>query len=846
MGLQLTFEIELHSDYHVSAGHGLGALVDSALHRDADGLPVLRGTTLTGLLRDGLYQLLRLAPLRGDKPPACQASGLAQADAHPRFCGQHDAAQPDCPVCAIFGSPRTIRHWRIGSARPIGLPLPVGPKADWQPGKTGGQIAPHVRVSPRTRRAEARKLFFREEGDGRLRFRFTVTCDRDDAAALGEAAWLVAAARTVRRLGAGRRRGRGACCIHLVNDGTAGECLPTPAAGQTYEEVLLSRFERQHLDRQELTSPDLKPGAFVLSQAAGGDPLHLLVIARLDEPLLVSTKAEAGNEFRTVDLIPGSAVRGALAGRAATRHSLQETDGDAYAAFVRLFFRDALRFSPLYPTHRVSNDVYPTLPAPLDVLSCGVYPGFAETDTATAHGAKSFALNHDLDPECPRCRREYQKKVDLKPLSGFLSLQPKPQEEVKIHYLTEMHVHIDPATGRAAGGDLYSFHALAPGQYFLGELSCADAAAWEDVCRLAGLPHPEGFLTLRLGKANRRGYGQVTLWIRPRPADQEHPWYTSSLTQRVANPQTGLVMTLLTDAILPDRWGRFLTGLDAAWLSALLGVKVTIKRSFCASRGVDAFNAHLGLPRWRDVALCAGSSVGIEFTEALPDDQRAQLLARLAVLEREGIGLRRNEGFGQIAFNHPLSDPQYAGCGAVAVDNNPIRLPELLRPATAGKHHVLVIETTFRQTWENFLTENRRQYQDTKKPDPFGRPEFEALARQLLTAAPMTVQGVKDLVGRLGHPEVLLPGATLQELTVWKAAKGQQNFFDPVMGKGKTGLQALDQLLAALSEEVQTRAQEVAEADSAAVRSRCWRVGLELLADRIAAAARASAEERGQ
>jgi len=55
MSLKLKFKLQLQSDYHISAGHGLGAGIDSALQRDADGAPVIRGTTLNGLLRDGLW-----------------------------------------------------------------------------------------------------------------------------------------------------------------------------------------------------------------------------------------------------------------------------------------------------------------------------------------------------------------------------------------------------------------------------------------------------------------------------------------------------------------------------------------------------------------------------------------------------------------------------------------------------------------------------------------------------------------------------------------------------------------------------------------------------------------------
>jgi hypothetical protein len=49
----------------------------------------------------------------------------------------------------------------------------------WLAAETGAQVAARVRVDPRMRRAEARKLFLQEEGDHRLRFEFTVTFAAD-------------------------------------------------------------------------------------------------------------------------------------------------------------------------------------------------------------------------------------------------------------------------------------------------------------------------------------------------------------------------------------------------------------------------------------------------------------------------------------------------------------------------------------------------------------------------------------------------------------------------------------------------------------------------------------------
>lgn len=815
MTLKLAFEIELRSDYHVSAGHGLGALVDSALHRDADGLPVLRGTTITGLLRDGLYWLLQLRPLKEKGHVTCQASGLPEQDeegkANPRFCGQHDPEQKDCPVCRVFGSPRTTKRWRIGSARPAGLPLPVSD--GWQPGQTGGQIAPHVRISPRTRRAEARKLFFREEGDSRLRFRFTAECDADDATALAEAELLVATARFVRNLGAARRRGRGECRIHLLDEGTEGDCLPALAKGQSYEQLLLAGFRQRWLDGRKRPEGKARPTDFTLSKVEGKEPMRLRLVARADEPLLISEKAEAGNQFQTVDYVPGSALRGALAGRVAARYDLNKVGSDAYRAFVRLFFRGGTQFSTLYPAQAVvSHDlgtvvsVIPAVPAPLDLLSCELYPGFATTETSAAHGAASFASSDDPHPTCSHCNS------DLKPLGGFLSLRPGPYR-LEPRRLSEMHVHIHPGTHRAASGDLFGFDLLAPGQYFVGELSCADAAAWEDLCTLADLPKEGGRLTLRMGKASRRGYGKVTLWIEPQPDEKEYPWLQVPLAQRVTDPAEPLMLTLLTDTIVPDRWGRFQTSFDDDWLSRTLGLKVQVKHAFCASRVVDSFNAHLGLPRWRDVALRAGSVVRLEIKKSEEVDL-PELLKRLEKAEREGLGLRRNEGFGQVAFNHPL----YNGCEAVR--DSEIRLPEWMRLAPASVARDLAAETEFRRRWESRLVE-----QDWK---PLRKLEFESLARLLRGQAPASVEEVGVLLDRLGHSDELLPPNLVEkELAVREAEKAKLNFFRA--GKGTDGVGKVRELARELVEE-------------AAGDGRCWHIGLEMLADRIAA--EAQKEER--
>ena len=142
------FEIEFKSDFHIGAGHGLGLQVDSALLRDPDGVPVLRGTVLEGLLRDSLANLLAAVPLLKDwRRRAASGAQIPEKS----FCGQWAADETDCPLCAIFGSPRHTKRWEIlfGASRWPGSPAESTSRLA---GRRNRRADDHpVRVNPRTR-----------------------------------------------------------------------------------------------------------------------------------------------------------------------------------------------------------------------------------------------------------------------------------------------------------------------------------------------------------------------------------------------------------------------------------------------------------------------------------------------------------------------------------------------------------------------------------------------------------------------------------------------------------------------------------------------------------------------
>lgn len=751
--LTLTFEIRLEANYHVGAGYGQGFNLDSALLREADGTPVLRGSGLAGLLRDGAYRLLRLPPLAK----------------HP----------PGETLVRLFGSPAQAKRWRISSARPV------------EKRPADAQIVWRVRVDPRTRRAEPQKLFSQEEGVAGQVFRFNATCPYDDAAALDEAALLVAAARNVRQLGRSRRRGLGECVIHLT--GVSGVDEAQKPADQSWEEWFLGRFDWVWMQSKptEDKNPPIKSDIQTVNLPRGA-ALRLRVIVRLDEPLLIARRASAGNQFDTHPFIPGSVLLGALANRAAERYDL--ADPKIYRDFVGLLLRGGVTYPVLYPAYPFRSHLYPTIPAPLGLVTCSVVPF---QDQNEGHGAyQAWAQD-----KCPKCSPKYSSR--LEPVGDFVILKRDSPYTFSPQRSSEMHIRMDERTQRAAKRDLYGYTLLSAGQYFVGELLCADEAVWQRLQEMTGIAEKRPLIWW-LGKGRRRGYGQVTAWLE-RCDDHSQTWIQLSLEQRVSDPMQPITLTLLTDTIIANPWGQQAAGLSEEWLESALGLgPLKIHGVYAQTRVVDSFNATLGLPRWRDMAFVAGSTVRVSL-KAPPVDWAM----RMQRLEAEGIGLRRNEGFGRVAFNHPVYEQrQNIRESAISLDWQ-MRLSGGL-----GRDR-------FMDRWEEELEKHRsvllrikRQYEER-----FGSC-FGALARWLHACNDVPPEELVVRLASMGDPEKAFgqPHKALVAAIGEReyGQRGKDNFYTK---EAKDGIEVICKALEYLKEEEDTWH---------------WRSGIQRLAEWIA------------
>jgi len=412
--------------------------------------------------------------------------------------------------------------------------------------------------------------------------------------------------------------------------------------------------------------------------------------ARLEAPLALKRDRQS-DRSETVRSIPGTTLRGALATVYLQQHG--QVDGT-----FRLLFMDEqrCRFGPLDP----APNTYP-----LTMAACKRH---AEDHPKVDQLAYRVALhlNHgkvreELHSQFRECR-EPDCRAELKAHVGFWYAHGDQLRDrtVEAQYVAA-HVGIDRTTATAADGVFYTLEALSPdiarkgrndGEPDLVGWVQADSEAVEALRKL--LAEEDGIVYL--GHHRTRGYGRVHLAISESPNLSDHDadawaaWSNRLIAfvqqTRDADAQgfapappaldpsrdTLFAISLPTGAILVDELLRYTADLSQMvhWLprlpdpASLFPVEDRPTATF-AQQGelrcvaavtnlqlLRGWNAAHGLPR-QDEWMAARGSVYVYWLRGTPDD-RQQLFEALSRLANEGVGLRRNEGYGRVVANDPI------------------------------------------------------------------------------------------------------------------------------------------------------------------------------------------------
>lgn len=314
----------------------------------------------------------------------------------------------------------------------------------------------------------------------------------------------------------------------------------------------------------------------------------------LQQPTQLSTRARADTILATEGFVPGAVLRGALASAWITLNGAPES-GSNRAGFIALF-EGAVRFAPAY---------------------------LGEPPISLAVRKHKYSPREDCDPleidmavtsgraptSCRTCEGQLE---DAKGLRGKDTAAAGRHTSVPIG-----------EKGIAQDGQLFSRDSMRAGLVLQSTLT-GPAAAIEE---LAGLG------TIWLG-GRRTSHGMATL----RLGDVTTP----PLPERTAG---GVILRLASPAVFVDDYGRPSLTPNAADLSDQLGVQCRIVRSWTRWHDVGGWHAASGLPKPTELAASAGSTYVLEpcpGAGSITDEA-------LERLGREGVGLRRHEGFGHLA-----------------------------------------------------------------------------------------------------------------------------------------------------------------------------------------------------
>jgi CRISPR-associated protein Csx10 len=602
-GLPRAFSVRVHllSDWIVGTGEGRVGEVDATVRRDGDGLPFVPAKTLTGIWRDACEQVAGWLGGAGEQNP-----WLPWVDWV--FGSQPDRTGDRAVQAHLAPQPAAL------ALSPAQLPGPVRAACRDRPALQAAAVLlrPGVAIDDRTGVARDDMLRLEERaraGVLEASAEFTLPGDGD----LPRAAELLlrAGAAAVDGLGGKRNRGAGRCSILLPGMSPAADIAapPVPAAPRPADE----RLAELTADTSLLDDPGLPPLAIrqvaeLAAPAAGtaangtGEPVILRVTMEVLTPL-VAQRRVLGNVVISRDWVPGSLLLPAILVRLDRQIGHRELvvgngrpavpDGDAAVA---------------------------AMPAPM-----------------TWHRLKD-RHRHDVVNVAQRRPDPGERRQAMR--SGHVAPAGPDAWHLLAPVMTvSTHAVIDDDAGRptADRGGVFTYLGLAAGTWLVSDIVLPAGV---------GLALAAGD-RLRLGRSRKDDFGQVrVLDVRQVTAAGAGDVMTSELVSVWCVSDV-----LLRDATgAPDPSPRAL----AAELTRRLEVPVEVAEQMPgglvaqAHRAArrDSFHARWGRPRPSLVGLAAGSVVTVRVGADVPGTV-------LAAVQRDGVGERTAEGFGQLRFGAP-------------------------------------------------------------------------------------------------------------------------------------------------------------------------------------------------
>lgn len=312
----------------------------------------------------------------------------------------------------------------------------------------------------------------------------------------------------------------------------------------------------------------------------------------LSQPAQLGDRARKDYVLSTLEHVPGSVVRGAFAASWLARHGVPAPGSPQRKEFLGLF-EGGVRFGSL-------------LCEGTEFMSLAVVGHKYDPTGACGQIDYDRAAGDEPPVYCPDCCSP------LEQLKGLHGDRPAPARRTSVAI---------GESGTAISGQLFTRETLRAGQAFRGTI-----VASRDLLEiLAGLG------PVRIGgRRTTHGLAQVSIRDGGAPPAAER------------RPDGMLIVRLRSPGIFVDAYGRPADHPSADDLEDALGVPATVKKSWTRWEQAGGWHAASGLPKPQELAVCAGSTFLIHPERRVDDSALVRLSAR-------GLGLRRHEGFGDLA-----------------------------------------------------------------------------------------------------------------------------------------------------------------------------------------------------
>ena len=327
------------------------------------------------------------------------------------------------------------------------------------------------------------------------------------------------------------------------------------------------------------------------------------------EPLRIAdlSRSQSGQAL-TLNYIPGSAVRGCLVNALAQEGSLEQVKKELFSAEVR--------FGNAYLSVRTKNGTWENLlPSPK-----GFYEDKSPEDAEKGKELDNVVISGEFNGG--------YKRAGLGSYAEFRS--------DTIHYYsveTSADLKIRSNVVRNEDRNIFRNEYLMPGTSFAGQIAVPDQNLAE---RLRNFIKDTLHGEVLLGNARSSGYGKCKveeLEIESRPMYAEY--------EADRDLQGECYLYLISNTVMRDELGQY-CGLNLKALGDALGVKIHEDDLLCAASVVTVYgyNRTYGgrIPSMN--MYQAGSVFHLHFDGVMKTD-------RIHALLEQGIGVRRNEGFGQ-------------------------------------------------------------------------------------------------------------------------------------------------------------------------------------------------------